>query len=53
MIYTSIRVPAADKQLWEAAAAKEEVSKSDFLRLALRQRATLVLMGKSYDQPHT
>ena len=47
MFRGSIRIPRQDKQLWSAAAAQEQVSQSEFLRVALRERAVRVLTSRN------
>ena len=43
MEYRSFRLAARDVDLWRTAAAREEISQSEFLRQALRERARRVL----------
>ena len=52
MQWTSVRVPAIDKQAWQMAATQEGISQSEFLRIALRKRVTRVLLreGDSYSR---
>ena len=45
MVYCSIRMSAKIKELWRSAAAQEEVSQSEFLHNALRDKAKSVLLG--------
>ena len=44
MVLCSVRLPAKDKELWQAAAAQEEESQSQFLREAIVDRARRVLL---------
>ena len=44
MEFLSVRVPRSDVELLRAAAAREEISQSEFLRQALRDRARRVLI---------
>jgi len=50
MIPCSVRLPAKIRELWRSAAAQEEVSQSDFLRDALRDKAKSVLLGEQKGQ---
>ena len=45
MVMTTVRIPVGLITLARAAAAKEEISQSEFLRRALRDRAKRVLMA--------
>ncbi len=45
MVLCSVRLPAKDKELWQAAAAQEEESQSQFLREAIVDRARRVLLA--------
>lgn len=45
MVLCSVRIPVRDKDLWQAAAAQEEESQSQFLREAIVDRARRVLMA--------
>ncbi len=45
MVLCSVRLPARDKGLWMAAAAREGESQSEFLRKAIFDRARRVLMA--------
>ena len=47
MILCSVRLPAKDKELWQAAAAQEEQSQSEFLRKVIRDRAKQVLLAEA------
>ena len=47
MQLTSVRVPAKDKQAWQKAATQEGISQSEFLRIALRERAVQILMEET------
>jgi len=42
-VFRSFRLRAADLYLWEVAAARLEISRSDFLRRALVEKALRVL----------
>ncbi|OGU70152.1 MAG: hypothetical protein A3H45_10530 [Ignavibacteria bacterium RIFCSPLOWO2_02_FULL_55_14] len=44
MVLTSVRLPVADSQMLKAAASKEQISQSEFLRLAIRERSRHVLL---------
>jgi hypothetical protein len=44
MLYKSFRLKPADAELWRVASARAEISQSEFLRLALRERARRVLL---------
>jgi hypothetical protein len=48
MAFTSVLIPENDKQLWTAAAGNLGVSQSEFLRVALREKARRVLRKRSY-----
>ena len=50
MILSSVRVPVSTAELWLAASAVEGVSRSEFLRTALRERVKRVLAGTAEDQ---
>jgi predicted HicB family RNase H-like nuclease len=43
MRFTSVRLPARDHELVFLAARREEISQSEFIRRALRERAERVL----------
>jgi hypothetical protein len=43
MAFTSVLVPEGDKHLWTAAAGNLGISQSEFLRVALREKARRVL----------
>jgi hypothetical protein len=47
MRLTSVRLPVRDCELVFLAASREEVSQSEFVRLALRERAERVLLGSA------
>ena len=49
MRLSSVRISEGDSQLWRAAAAREEISRSDFLRRAIRDRARKVLLSAMAD----
>jgi hypothetical protein len=44
-VYRSFRLPCRDVETWQAAATKLEISQSEFLRQALRDKAHEVLEG--------
>jgi hypothetical protein len=46
MVWRSFRLPAKSVDLWRAAAAKEEISQSEFLRKAIRETARRVLLAE-------
>jgi len=48
----SVRLPKRIKELWRAAAAQEEISQSEFLREAIRDKAKDVLLGEQEGQVH-
>lgn len=48
----SVRLPTKIKELWRAAAAQEEISQSEFLREAIRDKAKDVLLGEQEGQVH-
>lgn len=45
MAFVSFRMKQGDAELMRAAAAKEEISQSEFLREAIRERARRVLLN--------
>jgi uncharacterized protein (DUF1778 family) len=45
MVPIALRLPCALRELWHSAAAREEISQSDFLRRAIEERATRVLLA--------
>jgi uncharacterized protein (DUF1778 family) len=45
MIYFSSRMPRSDLELLRAAAAREEISVSEFFRVAVRERARRILFS--------
>lgn len=47
MVLTSVRLPQRDYELWKLASAREEISQSEFLRIALRERAVQILMEET------
>ena len=47
MVLCSFRIPVKVKELWQAAAAQEEISQSEFLRKAIRYRAKQVLLAEA------
>ncbi len=42
-IFRSFLITSGDVDLWRAAAAREEISQSEFVRAAIRERAAKVL----------
>jgi hypothetical protein len=42
-VYRSFRLPSRDVETWQAAATKLEISQSEFLRQALRDKAQRAL----------
>lgn len=48
VLFSSFRLPAADVVLLRKAATREDVSQSEFLRRAVRERAARVV---SYNEP--
>jgi uncharacterized protein (DUF1778 family) len=44
MLYRSFRLKHADAELWRIAAARAEISQSEFLRAAIREKARRVLL---------
>ena len=42
----SFYIASQDVDLWQAAAAREEISQSEFVRAAIRERATRVLIAE-------
>ena len=44
---TSVRLPSEDVEAWQAAATKLEISQSEFLRQALRDKARETLVHDS------
>ena len=50
MVLCSVRLPAKVKDLWRSAAAREEVSQSEFLREAIRDKAKGVLLGEPLER---
>ena len=47
MVLCSIRLPLKHKELWQAAAAREGQSQSEFLRKAILDRAKDVLLSEN------
>jgi hypothetical protein len=43
MVFTSVLIPKSDKSLWTVAAGNLGISQSEFLRVALREKARRVL----------
>jgi hypothetical protein len=43
MVYRSFRLLHKDVELWQSAALVEQISQSEFLRRAIRQRAERIL----------
>jgi len=46
MVLSSYRVTPSDNELFKAAAGKEGISQSEFLRRAIREKASRVLMAE-------
>jgi uncharacterized protein (DUF1778 family) len=44
MSFTSLRLPQAEAELWLVAARREKISRSEFLRRAISDRAKRVLL---------
>jgi len=42
-VQTMLRVPAGDLAIWISAAEREEISRAEFMRRALREKATKTL----------
>jgi len=51
MKWTSVRVPAADRERWFAASKLLGISQSEFLRVALRERCERVLLTAARGEP--
>ena len=47
MLYRSFRLKQADAELMRAAAARVQISQSEFLRLAIREKAKRVLLDET------
>jgi uncharacterized protein (DUF1778 family) len=45
MVFSSFRAPAADIDLLRVAAGRQEISQSEFLREAIREKAQRVLLN--------
>ncbi len=52
MELTSVRLPQRDYELWKLASAREEISQSEFLRIALRERAVQILREETQRLEH-
>ena len=50
-LFRSFLIARADIDLWQAAAAREEVSQSEFVRAAIRERAARVLFQEHSAKP--
>ncbi len=51
MLLSTVRLPARDAEIWLSASALEGISRSEFLRKAIRERARLILAGGDKESP--
>jgi uncharacterized protein (DUF1778 family) len=50
MQLTSLRLPVSEAELWLVAARREQISRSEFLRRAISDRAKKVLLRDGFEK---
>ena len=50
MLLSTVRLPARDAEIWLTASALEGTSRSEFLRMATRERARRILAAGARDK---
>jgi hypothetical protein len=50
MVFAAVRLPVVDRERWFAASKRLGVSQSEFLRVALRDRAERVLSDRTAER---